>query len=90
MTFRTHNGEIITGPRLDNALNAVANDWAQLSHDIRHCGDYADHVTEEEKDRYLAEGLATAETIRNGTIDSFTIWQRVNTAITGKCVALLA
>lgn len=76
---------------LQAARETVANDWAQLSRDIREEDCYAPHVTEEEKDRFLAEGLAYAEAIRNDTAPaSFTLWQRMFEAITGECVALLA
>lgn len=86
---RTHTGEIITGERLVNARAKVADDWAALSHAIRKEDCYASHVTEAEKDDALIEGLARAEQIRRGENYSFTIWQRINTELTGECVALL-
>lgn len=89
-SFRTHTGEIITGERLTAALNTVANDWADNAHAIRAEDAYADHVTEAAKEHYLAEGLAFAEEIRRGETTGFTTWQRINTALTGECVALLA
>lgn len=88
-TFRTHTGEIVTGQRLHDALNAVADDWATLGRAIRKEDRYADHVSEETKDAALAEMLARADAIRHGDLGSFTIWQRVNTKLTGECVALL-
>lgn len=90
MNFRTHTGEIVSGARLTEALASVANDWADNARAIRREDHYASHVTEAEKDQYLTDDLAFAETIRNGAVTSFTIWQRVNTALTGECVALLA
>lgn len=88
-TFRTHTGELVTGPRLAAALDSVANDWADMARAIRREDHYASHVTEADKDGYLADDLALAERIRNGEVKSFTIWQRVDTALTGECVALL-
>lgn len=87
---RTHTGEIVTGPRLQAALAAVADDWTALAHAIRHEDAYASHVTEADKDRYLADDLELAERIRAGNVARFTVWQRVNLALTGECVALLA
>lgn len=88
--FTTHTGQRIKGDRLRDALNTVANDWARMTHAIRVQDDYASHVTEKHKDNNLANGLALAEEIRGGAIDSFTIWQRVNTVLTGECVAFLS
>ena len=89
-TFRTHTGEIVGWQRLAEARNAVADDYAKLARDIRTENCYASHVTEEEKEQYLREGLETAERIRNGTEHGgFWLWQRLNTKITGECVALL-
>ena len=88
--FRTHTGEIVTGDKLQAALNAVADDWAALGRAIRAEDRYASHVTEETKDAALVKMLASAEAIRQGDVKSFTIWQRVNAKLTGECVALLA
>lgn len=88
-TFRTHTGEIVTGDRLAVACAKVADDWADLGRAIRAADNYAPHVTEAKKDFDLARMLNAADAIRQGEINSFTIWQRVNTAVTGECVALL-
>lgn len=89
-SFRTHTGEIVTGERLQAALNTVADDWACMAHAIRKEDAYADHVTEAQKETYLARDLEFAELIRNGQTYGFTTWQRINTELTGQCVALLA
>lgn len=89
-TFRTHTGETVTGDRLQAALGRVADDWAALAHAIRKEDDYAPHVSEAAKDAALADGLAFAEKIRRGEATSLTVWQRINTALTGECIALLA
>lgn len=87
--FRTHTGEIVTGPRLQDALNAVADDWATLGRDIREQDHYASHVSEEKKDEDLRRMLNGADAVRRGEVNSLTIWQRVNEKLTGECVALL-
>lgn len=87
--FTTHLGEIVTGPRLQEALDAVADDWAELAHAIRREDRYASHVTEKVKDDERDQMLLRAEEIRLGHIGSATIAQRLNTKLTGRCVALM-
>lgn len=87
--FRTHTGRVVTGDTLQAALNKVADDWVQLAHDIRREDAYASHVTEAEKDDALAQMVSRAAEIRAGKVGSLTIWQRVNTELTGECVSLL-
>lgn len=87
--FRTHTGEIVSGDRLTNALSSVADDWATLARAIRAEDAYASHVSEADKNQIMKRGLAHAEAIRSGEIGGFTIWQRVNTKLTGQCIALL-
>jgi hypothetical protein len=89
MKFITHTNEIVTDERLQNALNKVADFWAENSKAIKDQNLYALHVTEEQKVLDLNKGLEFAEKIRNGYFDNFTIWQRVNTELTGECIALL-
>lgn len=87
--FRTHTGEIVRGDRLVAACEKVANDLIKLANDIRKEDAYANHVSEEMKDQILADDLQFAESVRIGKQFSVTIWQRVNTELTGECVALL-
>ena len=87
---RTHTGEIVTGARLAAARDKVANDWVALANGIRFEDAYADHVSEERKIKAHMQDLDFAEGIRNGHAPiGFTIWQRINTELTGECVALL-
>ena len=90
MTFRTHTGETVDGERLTSALAEVAKDWSDLAHAIRKADHYASHVTDDRKEQALQEMLHRADEIEAGDIRSFTIWQRVNTVLTGDCVALLS
>ena len=87
--FTTHTGEIVTGERLQKALKAVADDWEKLGRDIYAEDCYASHVSEDTKLKNLQDHIDRAEEIRQGIVESFTIWQRVNTKLTGECVALL-
>lgn len=90
LSFRTHTSEIVTGERLQAALDTVADDWAAMARAIHKEDAYAPHVTEATKADLLAKGLAFAGEIRRGETTGFTTWQRINTALTGECVALLA
>ena len=88
-SFKTHTGEIVTGKRLQEALSTVADDWAQLAHDIWNENPYATHVPQSVKDQNRDNMLEQAEHIRQGFITNLTISQRLNTKLTGKCVPLL-
>jgi hypothetical protein len=89
--FKTHTGEIVKGARLTAARARVADEWRVMIRAVRATGAYAAHVTSHEKDENLALGLAYADRIRGGLLDdNATIWQRINTTLTGECVALLA
>lgn len=87
--FRTHTGEIVRGAKLAAAVNAVADWYADNARAIRREDGYASHVTEQRKDELLAKGLAHAEEVRRGESCGFSVWQRINTHLTGECVALL-
>lgn len=88
-SFKTHAGEIVSGSRLQAALDTVANWYCDNAYAIREQDEYASHVTEETKEQRLREGLLKAERIRTGDIDNLSIRQRIDTVLTGKCVALL-
>jgi hypothetical protein len=88
--MKTSDGKTHTPEEIQRAREIVADDWAENARAIRREDPYASHVTEAEKDAYLAEGLAYAESVRQGTAKgSFTLWQRLNEVLTGECVALL-
>ena len=89
MQFTTHTGEVITGTELQRALNQVAWFYETNAKAVRLEDPYADHVTEAQKDQNLADRFAYAESIRKGEIGDLSAWQKVNTALTGECVALL-
>lgn len=89
MIFRTHTGEQVQGDRLQAALNTVADWYTDNAYGIREEDLYASHVTEVQKDDYLARGLEHAEDVRAGEVTSFAVWQRVNEVLTGECVGFL-
>lgn len=75
---------------VQNAREVVAKDWAEMVQSVRKEDPFASHVTEAEKDDFLAEGLSFAKSIAKGWHDNnFTIWQRLIEILTGKCPALL-
>jgi len=88
--FRTHKDETITGETLKKAQQSVADWYRNNAYGIRAEDLYASHVTEETKEKRLQEQLAQAERIRSGTEPmGFWLWQRLNTEITGECIAFL-
>lgn len=88
--FRTHTGEIVTGKRLAAAQERVADWWSDNAHGIYTENAYAAHVSEDTKKALLQRGLERAESIRAGLEPmGFWLWQRINTELTGECVALL-
>jgi hypothetical protein len=90
-SHKTHTGEIITGKRLELAVLRVASEWLELGYAIRQEDAYASHVTEAKKDEILAQHVLSAKEFALGiSFPSFTMWQRLNTELTGECVALLA
>jgi hypothetical protein len=91
LTFITHRKETVSGKRLFDALNEVAQDWVDMAKAIRKENLYASHVTEEIKNFNLLKDLEYAEDIRAGkNINNFTIWQRVNNVLTGEYIGFLS
>jgi len=89
-SFVTHTGEIVTGERLTKALNAVADFWAQNAMAVYKENAYASHVSEKTKINNRERQLEQAERIRSGNEKcGFWLWQRINTELTGECVAFL-
>ena len=84
--FQTHNGETVTGERLQKALEEVAQDYEKLAEAIYKENAYASHVTEEVKLKERENWLKHAEEIRKGEIVTFSDWQRLNEKLTGECV----
>lgn len=90
MTFRTHKDETVSAQALVKAQHAVADWYRNNAYGIRAEDLYASHVTEATKEKRLQEQLAQAERIRAGTEPmGFWLWQRINTELTGECIAFL-
>ena len=88
-THKTHTGDIIDGLRLTDALQKVGDDWEKMGYAKRKEDCYAEHIPESLKDANLQDDIKTAQRIREGKESGFWLWQRVNTVLTGECVALL-
>ena len=88
-SFRTHKGRVVVGKRLQDALDKVARDWARMGRAIYRDDDYAAHVSKAEKIANLRRMLITAHRIRTGQETGFWLWQDINHALTGECIALL-
>ena len=88
--MKLHTGKILTETELAEALKKVANDLRENAYAIHSENAYASHVTQEDKERYLQERLVYANEVEKGLHNSnFTIWQRVDTLLTGECIAFL-
>jgi len=86
--FKDSNGRVVSGQKLVQALNAVADEYEKLAFDIRKEDAYASHVTESQKDEALAKSLDHADQVRRGESVGFTTAQRLNMYLTGDCIAL--
>ena len=83
-----HRGEIIPEETLQAALKKVAADVRESAR-IARTEKYASHITEDQKDEFMQKKLDLADEIEAGTARGFWLWQRVNTIVTGECVAFL-
>jgi hypothetical protein len=89
--FKTHTNILIDENSLiyKNALKIVAENHRDIARNIFNSDCYAAHVTEEQKITNYNKDLLHANQIENGTANmSFTLWQEINTIITGECVPL--
>lgn len=88
MEFTTHTKEVITGSKLEDAIQAVKRDMIAIAHAIKKEDAYASHVTEEQKEQNLIKSITYADNIHN-KLHNLSIWQKVNYKLTGECVGLL-
>lgn len=89
-TFITSEKQIFKVSELANVLSEIATEAENRAKSKRLGTSYASHVTEERKEQIYQKELILAEEIRQGEhLHCFWLWQRVNTKITGQCVALL-
>jgi aminoglycoside phosphotransferase family enzyme len=90
-TFIDHNGNNYTmnDEKYTDALKNVANFHRKNAKSIYINNKYASHVTNEKKKENLNNSLKYADDIENGIAKySFTLWQQINTELTGECIAL--
>lgn len=88
--FRDSNGRSVTSAELQVALDHVAEDWLLMGFNVYMMDEYPAHVSESAKQARYEKGKEVSERIRDGReLNNFTIRQRVNTYLTGDCVALL-
>lgn len=72
------------------ALLKTAEFYAKNAQGIFDEDFYADHVTQEEKERFLKDGLKYAEEVKNGNhLTCFSVAQKFHYILTGESVALL-
>jgi hypothetical protein len=84
------NGKILTKDDLNKALKQVSKDIIENAIAVRKEDLYADHITEDQKDKYLKDCIEYAKEVLEGKHNSnFTIWQRVNYIFTWDSIALL-
>jgi hypothetical protein len=84
----THTKEVISGERLEQALKTVADWYRDNARDVFLSPDWGAHVSYAQKQTWLAERIEYAYQVEAGTArPSFALWQRVNTHLTGTCVA---
>lgn len=89
--MKTHLGKEVTAQELQNAREHVADEIVANAKVMRHSDHYADHITEDQKANFLNEDLLRSHEVAAGKHDhAFWCWQRMNTFITGKCVAFFS
>lgn len=90
LTFVTHTEEVVSGQRLVDAINKVADNMV-VSANKKRIEHYASHITETQKDEFLVKDLKYAEEVRRGEhLNNFSIWQRIDTELTGETAPLFA
>ena len=88
MNFTTHTKEVISGSKLEDAIQNVKRDMIANAQAIRKEDAYASHVTEEQKEQNLIKSITYADNIHNN-LHNLSVWQKVNYKLTGECVGLL-
>lgn len=69
---------------------AAAVDWSLAAGALDPGAGFADHVTYDDKLKFIERHRTLATEIERGLHDhNFTVWQRMNYFLTGECVGLL-
>lgn len=87
--FCTHTGEVVTGSLLEAARNRVADWYEENAAAVKRDNPYAEHVTEGRKNWIFSKAISFAHRVRTGQECGFSVWQRINMALTSECVPLL-
>jgi len=88
--MKTHDGKTVSAADLVRSRKAVAEWTRKNAIAIREEDDYAAHVSESSKNRFMLNQLNRASKIEKGTaVMSFCLWQRLNTFLTGECIPFL-
>lgn len=78
-------------PEYVKACETVANQWRESAKAVKANDPYASHVTEEYKEAKFKRDMNYADQIEFGEVSfNFTIWQRINTELTGECPGFLS
>ncbi len=90
-SFLTSHNEVITGERLQAACEAVAAQIEASAIKVREEDAFASHVTQAGKDDYIDRFYTqvAAKIRKQENLHNFSVWQRVNTELTGECIAFL-
>lgn len=76
---------------INQAREQVVNDYIDSMNKEKEQDLFASHVTVEMKKEYFDRILALIEDIKSGKLDNnFTVWQRMNTYMTGNCEPLFS
>ena len=90
MMMRMSDKSVLSGAKLQEALDHVADELLRSAEAIRVEDAYGSHVTAEQKARWHQNRLDWAAEVRQGLhCGNMGVWQRVNMFVTGECAALL-
>lgn len=92
IVFKTSTGETLTAdnPRLIAACETVAQFYEENARAILASKDFPAHVTQARKEEMARYRHTWAkQTRQRENLANFSVWQRVNTELTGECVAFL-
>ena len=92
VVFTTHSGKKYKAQDRDyiSAIKKVADDCRKNAKAILDENHYASHVSQEVKNENYQAAMKHADEIESGNAKkTLWLWQRLNTELTGVCVALL-
>ena len=87
-SFKTHTGEVVSGKRLKKILRKIADEHRKNAKELHASLEYAEHVTQKQKDDNLKKDLQVAKFIEAGEVGTWAL-QRIDAEVTGESIALL-